>query len=197
VWNLDDWLLGPLPFVQGWLNNASDKWDAVVQLGIDQWHFWLPNIPLPPFPPFPLATQQATTLAANLTTAQQQPGETLADPLQSLSRRLGLPNAKNTTGAVAGTAHGETPRKSGDAIVAPLGELHATVTKLTDAATTAASGNATDAADAGGNAPAPVAGGLHDNISKRSAAQHSPGGEVPKAHKSARDSAQKDSSKRP
>jgi hypothetical protein len=43
---------------------------------------------------------------------QHQPGRTPADALQSLSQRLGLPNlfAKNTTGAVAGTAHGLVAR---------------------------------------------------------------------------------------
>jgi hypothetical protein len=72
VWNLDDWLWGSLPFVQGWVNNFWDKWNAVVQLGIDEWNFW----GLPPLPPLPFAAQQTTTLAANLTTAQQQPGQT-------------------------------------------------------------------------------------------------------------------------
>ena len=78
VWNLDDWLWGSLPFVQGWINNFNDKWNALVQLGIDEWNFWLPNFPLPPFP---FAAQQ-TTLAANLTTAQRQPGQTSASSPQ-------------------------------------------------------------------------------------------------------------------
>jgi hypothetical protein len=69
VWNLDDWLWGSLPFLQGYVNNAVDKWNALVQLGIDEWNFW----GLPPLPPLPLAAQQTTTLAANPTTAQQQP----------------------------------------------------------------------------------------------------------------------------
>jgi hypothetical protein len=67
VFNLDDWLFGPLPFIQGYINNAVDKWNAVVQLGIDQWNFWLP--PLPPLPPLPFAARQARTAAANLTSA--------------------------------------------------------------------------------------------------------------------------------
>src|SRR5262245_11589874 len=258
VWNLDDWLWGSLPFVQGWLNNFSDKWDAVVQLGIDEWNFWLPNIQLPPLPPFQSAAQQTTTVAANLTTAQEQPGRTLAEVLQSLSERLGLPNlsAKNTTGAVAGTVQGlvaqveqalgivgpgvasaraavteaakdvtaavsdtvpsgvtsapdpnptstqalktvrEASGKAADAVDAPRGERHATVTKFTDAATAAPSGKATRAADVGGTAAATVAGGLHDKVSKPSAAQRSLGGGVAEAHKSAQDSAQKQSPKR-
>jgi hypothetical protein len=237
VWNLDDWLWGPLPFVQGWLNNASDKWDAVVQLGIDQWNFWLPNVPLPPVLS---AFQQTTALAANGTAAQQQPGQRLADVLQSLSRRLGRPDrpAKTTTGAAAGTAHGpvahvlqalghvgtavaststavtasaedmtaavpsgvtsapdrnptttaalktvlKAARQSADAVVAPRGELHATVTKFTGAATAAPPGKATHAAAAGGLAPATIAGALRDSVGKRSAAQRSPGGEVAAAH---------------
>jgi hypothetical protein len=81
VFNLDDWLFGPLPFVQGYINNAVDKWNAVVQLGIDQWNFWLP--PLPPLPPLPLAASQTTTLTANLPTAQPQTGPTSAPSRQA------------------------------------------------------------------------------------------------------------------
>lgn len=56
VFNSADWLWGPLPFVQGLRNIAQDSWDALVQLGIDEWNFFLP-----PLPPLPLATQQTTT----------------------------------------------------------------------------------------------------------------------------------------
>jgi hypothetical protein len=52
-----DWLWGPLPFAVGLGNIARDSWNSLVQLGIDQWNFWLP--PLPPLPPFPFAARQA------------------------------------------------------------------------------------------------------------------------------------------
>lgn len=57
TFNVDDWLFGPLPFVAALTNVAQDSWNALVQLGIDQWNFWLP--PLPPLPPFPLAADEA------------------------------------------------------------------------------------------------------------------------------------------
>jgi len=57
VFNSADWLWGPLPFAVGLGNIARDSWNSLVQLGIDQWNFWLP--PLPPLPPFPLAARQA------------------------------------------------------------------------------------------------------------------------------------------
>ena len=63
VWNLDDWLWGSLPFLQGYVNNAVDKWNALVQLGIDEWNFW----GLPPLPPLPFAAQQTTTLPSRAT----------------------------------------------------------------------------------------------------------------------------------
>ena len=62
VFNSADWLWGPLPFAVGLGNIARDSWNSLVQLGIDQWNFWLP--PLPPLPPFPFAAQQAQPQAA-------------------------------------------------------------------------------------------------------------------------------------
>jgi hypothetical protein len=57
VFNSADWLWGPLPFAVGLGNIARDSWNSLVQLGIDQWNFWLP--PLPPLPPLPFAARQA------------------------------------------------------------------------------------------------------------------------------------------
>ena len=45
VVNSANWLWGPLPFLEGLGNIAADSWNALVQLGIDEWNFWLP---LPP-----------------------------------------------------------------------------------------------------------------------------------------------------
>ena len=101
VFNSADWLWGPLPFGQGVQNIARDSWNALVQLGIDEWNFWLP--PLPPLPPLPFADQQTTTPGATLATAQQHPASTPAQVLQPLRERLGLPDlpARNTTGRAA------------------------------------------------------------------------------------------------
>lgn len=48
VVNSANWLWGPLPFGEGLANVARDSWNALVQLGRDEWNFWLP--PLPPLP---------------------------------------------------------------------------------------------------------------------------------------------------
>lgn len=48
VVNSANWLWGPLPLGEGLANIARDSWDALVQLGRDEWNFWLP--PLPPLP---------------------------------------------------------------------------------------------------------------------------------------------------
>ncbi len=63
VVNSANWLWGPLPFVEGLGNVAVDSWNALVQLGIDEWNFWLP-----PLPPFPFAAQQAQAQLANAET---------------------------------------------------------------------------------------------------------------------------------
>jgi hypothetical protein len=100
VFNSTDWLSGVLPFGQGLRNVAQDSWNALVQLGIDQWNFWLP--PLPPLPPLPFAAQQTTTPVATLTTAQRKSGATRAQVVQSLRERFGLPD----TGGADATVHG-------------------------------------------------------------------------------------------
>jgi hypothetical protein len=83
VFNSTDWLWGPLPFAVGLGNIARDSWNSLVQLGIDQWNFWLP--PLPPLPPFPLAARQGQpelAAAEDLAPSAQQlaPGTEKLDP---------------------------------------------------------------------------------------------------------------------
>lgn len=98
TFNLDDWIFGPLPFLQGLGNVARDSWNALVQLGIDELHFWLP--------PLPFTAQTTITPTANMPITQQQPRQAPAVP-QSLSERLKPPNvsAKDTAGAPAATPH--------------------------------------------------------------------------------------------
>ena len=62
TFNVADWLFGPVPFLQGLRNVARDSWNALVQLGIDEWNYFLP--PLPPLPPFPLAAKQPASDAS-------------------------------------------------------------------------------------------------------------------------------------
>jgi hypothetical protein len=77
VFNSADWLWGPLPFVEGLGNIARDSWNSLVQLGIDQWNFWLP-----PLPPLPLAAQQAQPQAA----AAEDLAGTLAPTVRQLAQ---------------------------------------------------------------------------------------------------------------
>ncbi len=59
TFNIADWLDGTISFGQGLLNVGVDTVNAFIQLGIDQWNFWL--WPLPPLPPiFPLAVEPET-----------------------------------------------------------------------------------------------------------------------------------------
>ena len=65
TYNVAYWLDGNISFGQGLGNVAVDTVNAFIQLGIDQWNFWL--WPLPPLPPiFPGALAAST---AELTTA--------------------------------------------------------------------------------------------------------------------------------
>ncbi|WP_237568676.1 hypothetical protein [Mycolicibacterium lacusdiani] len=51
TYNIADWIDGRVSFSQGLINVVIDTFNSFVQLGIDQWNFWLP--PLPPLPPLP------------------------------------------------------------------------------------------------------------------------------------------------
>ncbi|MFC7675697.1 hypothetical protein ACFQWH_21620 [Mycolicibacterium sp. GCM10028919] len=53
TYNIADWIDGRVSFSQGLINVIIDTFNSFVQLGIDQWNFWLP--PLPPLPPLPFA----------------------------------------------------------------------------------------------------------------------------------------------
>ena len=84
VVNSANWLWGPLPFGEGVGNIARDSWDALVQLGIDEWNFWLP-----PLPPLPFSAQQAQTQPATtetLTPADQS--DSRPHPLRHLLAAL-------------------------------------------------------------------------------------------------------------
>ncbi|AFM17012.1 hypothetical protein Mycch_2235 [Mycolicibacterium chubuense NBB4] len=70
VVNSANWLWGPLPFGEGLANVARDSWNALVQLGIDEWNFWLP--PLPPLP-FTTRQTQAQLTSAEVAAAADQP----------------------------------------------------------------------------------------------------------------------------
>jgi len=73
--NTLDWLSGNGNFLFNLGEGIAWTVDAFIQLGIDEWNFFLP--PLPPLPPFPFAataatTEDVTTLAADNTTQLKQ-----------------------------------------------------------------------------------------------------------------------------
>ena len=96
VVNSANWLWGPLPFGEGLGNIAQDSWNALVQLGRDEWNFWLP-----PLPPLPFTTQQqaqeqpVTTETLAAAEPAQAPSNTSAHPLRdllaALRHSLGVP----------------------------------------------------------------------------------------------------------
>jgi hypothetical protein len=71
TFNIADWLGGNVSFGQGLINVGVDTINSFIQLGIDEWNYFLP--PLPPLPPFPLtaaatAKEDVTALKAADTT---------------------------------------------------------------------------------------------------------------------------------
>jgi hypothetical protein len=80
--NTLDWLNGNGSFAQNVAEGVSWTVDAFIQLGIDEWNFFLP--PLPPLPPFPFS--------ANVSGALNGVRDGLREPvlglLQQLSDRL-------------------------------------------------------------------------------------------------------------
>ena len=87
TFNIADWLGGNVSFGQGLINVGIDTVNSFIQLGIDQWNFWLP--PLPPLPPFPFAAKQATTTQATTTQATAAAvtaNATLTEPKQAAGK---------------------------------------------------------------------------------------------------------------
>jgi hypothetical protein len=75
VVNSANWLWGPLPFGEGLGNVARDSWNALLQLGRDEWNFWLP-----PLPPLPFTAQQ--TQEQSVSTATPAAVEPSVEPLK-------------------------------------------------------------------------------------------------------------------
>ena len=66
VHNTLDWLGGNGSFLFNLGEGITWSVNALIQLGIDEWNFWLP--PLPPLPPLPFAATAAATTTEDLTT---------------------------------------------------------------------------------------------------------------------------------
>jgi hypothetical protein len=81
AYNVGYWLNGQISFGQGLYNVGVDTINSFIQLGIDQWNFWLP--PLPPLPPFPFSAaqaQQSTTTAPTIVPVTGQTTGLSAEP---------------------------------------------------------------------------------------------------------------------
>jgi hypothetical protein len=104
TFNVADWLFGPLFFTQGLRNVAVDSWNALVQLGIDQWNFWLP--PLPPLPPLPFAATPTAKAAAT------QTARSTITPTHTAATARGLVTTSSTVNLPAVQAHSSVTRQS-------------------------------------------------------------------------------------
>ncbi|WP_131809479.1 hypothetical protein [Mycolicibacterium iranicum] len=102
VFNLDDWIFGPLPFFDGLRNVISDTWDAGWNLLYNELAWLLPPLPpLPPIPPCPSwlcgsAVAEATLATVPDADLEQRPGDSLtellkfqADAAKTLTQSLG------------------------------------------------------------------------------------------------------------
>lgn len=98
TFNVDDWLLGPLPFVDGLRNVARDSRNALVQLAIDQWTFWLP--PLPPLPPLPQISAVADAAGDSTPADPVTPAAPDAGPAESGSADSG-PRDRGAAGSAS------------------------------------------------------------------------------------------------
>ncbi len=102
TYNIANWLDGNISFGQGLVNVGVDTVNAFIQLGIDQWNFWL--WPLPPLPPiFPGATAAAT---AELTTTAGVTEDAMSDA-PKLNK-----NGRGAEADVVGEATEESEKKS-------------------------------------------------------------------------------------
>jgi hypothetical protein len=103
TFNIADWLDGRISFGQGLINVGVDTFNSFVQLGIDQWNFWLPSIPLPPLP-FSFSTPPAPSSIEPLTTPVDSPA------VGASSEGNAGPKLKKDDGAPRGrTASDEPP----------------------------------------------------------------------------------------
>jgi hypothetical protein len=102
TYNIAFWLDGNISFGQGLANVGIDTVNAFIQLGIDQWNFWL--WPLPPLPPIFPGTALAET--AELTTAAAVTEDAPSD----------APKLKKDLRATGEAVTSETPKERADAV---------------------------------------------------------------------------------
>jgi hypothetical protein len=119
TYNIAYWLDGKISFGQGLINVGYDTVNAFIQLGIDQWNFWL--WPLPPLPPIFPGALAATT--AEVTTAAVTDQRTTADATAD------TPKLKKKEREAAGEAAGSEAPAASDATEPEQGPRTDTVKK--------------------------------------------------------------------
>ncbi|BBZ00399.1 hypothetical protein [Mycolicibacterium fallax] len=133
VFNLDDWIFGPMSFGTGLSNVVDDTGQAIRKLARDEINWltgWLP--PLPPLPPIGGSAARATT-AGPLAAVQSSLSE-LTEKITALATKAGISPKLPTEFTAAGfTAAGPESVDTTLAKLPVLGELGAAVTTLQQA----------------------------------------------------------------
>jgi hypothetical protein len=116
TYNVADWLDGRISFTQGLVNVGVATFNSFVQLGIDQWNFRLPSLPLPPFP-FASAPSETTAIAPSTASVNSLAAATTSE------ESIGPRPKRNGASLRAGTDTDESANTSEIAIVKhPAGE---------------------------------------------------------------------------
>jgi len=129
TYNIANWLDGNISFGQGLINVGIATVEAFIQLGIDQWNFWL--WPLPPLPPIFPGTAVAET--TQLTTAAAIT-EDASSEAQKLNKKVAGEAADVDPSTAADEAAEEDQKKSGADAVKEAKEPKSTTSTLTGTA---------------------------------------------------------------
>ncbi|MUM08153.1 hypothetical protein B5P44_25595 [Mycobacterium sp. CBMA 213] len=127
TYNIADWLDGRVTFAQGLTNVGVDTFNSFVQLGIDQWNFWLP--PLPPLPPLPFSSTPSTTATtATISTSSPKSAVTSTtktsagfETVASLSTSSPAKRDSDSTAGTAAAPKGKIAEESADAALTESG----------------------------------------------------------------------------
>jgi len=151
--NSAEWLWGPLPFSEGLGNWAQDSWNALVQLGIDEWNFWLPSFPLPPFPfaaSAPNVTAAAVAPEVKTVSEKTLPQEKTLPEEKTVREEKTVPASREATPEAvrdAGVGHGPKVKSE---VTTPRAEPQGAVRGRAEVRQAAAA-SAVSAKDAGDN----------------------------------------------
>jgi hypothetical protein len=114
TYNIAYWLDGKISFGQGLINVGYDTVNAFIQLGIDQWNFWLwPLPPLPPIFPGALAATTAELTTAAVTEDPTAAGDAPVDAPKLKKKDRDAADAASLASAVTAAEATEARRGSG------------------------------------------------------------------------------------